>query len=209
MIALTDRLAFIATKDGYTWFDPGICAGEEEGWNDIAVGATSAIIADKDLQLLFTGGLRYQFSSGTDEVFQGNADELSPFLSVGKGWGDFYAEANVTYRFGLDQEETNDVFQWSLHADYEVFRGIAPLVELNGLMYTRDGERLDLTIGGLDYANIGSSDVAGDVVVWMGVGTTISLTPNASLGATYEFPLTDADDDIMEDRVTVALTLSF
>lgn len=208
-VALTERLAFIATKDGYTWFDPGLYPEEEEGWNDLAVGLKYAFLVDRESQFVLTGGIRYEWRVGAKRVFQGDNDELTPFISVGKGWGDFHLLANAAYRIGIDDDQANDVFQWSIHADYEVFDGIAPLVEINGLHYVDDADRLPLSIGGLDYANFGSSDVSGNSVVWLGLGASFKLTPNISLGATYEFPLTDEDDDIMDQRVTFAMSFTF
>jgi len=41
-VALTDRLAWIATKDGYSWVDNHITPAGE-GWNDFAVGLKYAL----------------------------------------------------------------------------------------------------------------------------------------------------------------------
>jgi hypothetical protein len=73
--------------------------------------------------------------------------------------------------------------------------------------YLSDGERLPLSVGGLDYTNLGSADVSGSSVVWAGAGARWKLSPHASVGAVYEFALTDADDDIMDTRVTVDFQL--
>jgi len=207
-VAITDRLAFIATKDGYTWLDTGL-TGSQEGFNDLAVGGKYALIVDHENDFVLTAGARYMWRVGAQRILMGNAEELSPFVSVAKGWGDFHVEANATYRIGIDGDNTNDIFQWSVHTDYEIADGIAPVLELNGLHYTSDGTRLPLSIGGLDYGNLGSSNVSGDTVVWAGAGLAVKFTPNVELGATYEFVLTDAVDDIMDSRVTVGLTLSY
>jgi len=207
-VAITDRLAFIATKDGYTWLDTGL-TGEQEGFNDLSVGGKYALIVNEETDFVLTAGARYMWRVGAQRILMGNAEELSPFVSVAKGWGDFHLQANATYRIGIDDDNTNDIFQWSIHTDYEIADGIAPVLEINGLHYMSNGTRLPLSIGALDYGNLGSSNVEGDTVVWMGAGMAFKLNPNVELGATYEFPLTDADDDIMDSRITVGLTLSY
>lgn len=208
-VALTDRLAFIATKDGYTWFDPGLYPEEEEGLNDLAVGAKYALIADEELDLVFTIGARYEWRFGKREILQKDNDEISPFLSVAKGFDKLHLLANVTFRIPFDDDKANSIFQWSVHADYELFDGFAPMVELNGLHYLSDADRTPLDVGGYDYANLGSTDVSGNSVVTLAVGAALRFTPNFTIGATYEFPLTDADDDIIEQRVTVAATFTY
>lgn len=207
-LAITERLAFIANKDGYTWLDSGL-TGEQEGFNDLAVGLKYAFIADRESDFVLTGGARYMWRVGAQRVLMGTAEELSPFISAAKGFDKFHLEGNATYRIGIDEGDTNDIFQWSLHADYEIADGIAPVIEINGLHYLSNGNRLPVNTGGLDYANIGAANVKGDSVVWAGLGAAFKLNPNVELGATYEFPFTDPDNDLIESRVTVGLTLSF
>lgn len=205
-IAITDRIGFIATKDGFSQLDAGALP-EGDGWNDIAFGLKYVFWADEEKQALGTVGFRYMIANGHDDVLQGNVQELSPFISFGKGYGDLNILANLTWRAPLDDDDGNHVLQWSAHADYELVDGFAPMIEIHGLHYLSNGSRLPLPIGGLDYANLGSTDVEGDTVVWMGVGAGFKLTPNLEVGATYEFALTDPDDDIMDERVTVLVHL--
>lgn len=207
-IAITERLGLIATKDGHSWLDADLLP-QEDGWNDIALGLKYVIYADKKCDLLITPGIRYQFANGDGEILQGNSQEFSPFVSFAKGFGDLHFIGNLTGRIPLDHDKGNYVFQWDLHADYEILPGIAPTIELHGLHYLDDGTNLPLDVGGLDYANLGSSNVEGSAVVWMGAGARFKLTPNLSVGATYEFALTNRNADIMDNRVTVDLTLTW
>ncbi len=207
-IALTERLGFIATKDGYSWLDAGALP-DGEGWNDLALGLKYALIADANLDLVVTGGCRFQPDNGDSEVLQGGVQELSPFISVAKGFGDLHLLGNASWRLPLDAPDGNDVLQWSLHADYEIYKGIAPTVEIHGLHYLDDGDRTPLDVGGLDYTNLGSTMVSGNNVVWLGLGGQIRLTPNFSIGGTYEFALTDPDEDIMDNRITFSAWLTW
>lgn len=201
-LALTERLGFIATKDGYSEFDAGLLP-RDEGWNDIAAGLKYAVIADREKDFVLTPGIRWQWGNGDPEVLQGDCPELSPFISVAKGWGKFHLIGNTTYRLPLNGDDGNDIFQWDVHADYELFEGFAPCFELHGLHYLTDGDRLPLEVGGLDYTNLGSADVAGSSVIWAGLGGRMKFSPHFSTGATFEFGLGDQEEDIMSTRLTV------
>ncbi|HVU64058.1 MAG TPA: hypothetical protein VHC70_08780 [Phycisphaerales bacterium] len=207
-LAVTERLAIIATKDGYSWLDAGLLP-KDEGWNDIAIGAKYAFIVDRENDFVLTGGARWQWGNGDGKVLQGWSQEISPFVSFAKGFDKLHLIGDLSWRIPLDRDKGNTIFQWDLHADYEILPGLAPCVELHGLHYWTNGSRLPLKVGGLDYANIGSSDVAGSAVVWMGLGARWKLTPNVSVGSTYEFALTNRNADIMDDRVTVDVTLTW
>lgn len=202
-LAITDRLAFIATKDGYSELESGIV--QDEGWNDIAGGFKYVAIADQEKQYVMTPGIRYMAENGDRGILQGGADELSPFVSVAKGFGDLHTLGNVTLRWPLGGGEGNKVLHWDLHADYDVNPGkeavFAPLIEIHGVHYLDDGNSA-LPVGGLDYANLGSSP-AHDFVCWAGVGARLEIIKRFELGACYEFALTDRNDDIMDHRVTI------
>lgn len=207
-IALTERLGFIATKDGYSDLNAEILP-KDEGWNDIAAGLKYAFYVDKASDTVATFGARYQMGNGDAEVLQGGVQELSPFISVAKGWGDFHLIGSVTDRIPLDNDKGNNVLQWDLHADYEVMKGVAPMIELHGLHYLDDGTRTGLSVGGVDYTNLGSTDVAGSTVIWAGAGARVKLTPQISIGAVYETALTNPKADIFGDRVTVDVELTW
>lgn len=211
-VALTERLAFIATKDGYTDMNAGILP-PDDGWNDFAIGLKYVIIADKAADFVLTGGLRWEWENGDRGVLMGKTQELSPFISVAKGFDRLHLLGNVTGRLPMDWNDGNAIVSWDLHVDYEiapkVLPGFAPVFEVHGLHYVSDGNALPLSVGGLDYSNIGSTDVAGDSVFWAGVGARWKLSPHMSLGSTYEFPLHNPDNDIMGNRVTVDLHVTW
>lgn len=209
-LALTERLGFIATKDGYSWFDSGL-TGSDDGWNSISAGLKYAFYVDREGDLVATAGFRYMFSnSGENKVLQGDVDEISPFISFAKGWDKFRLMGNFTARIPFDGDDGNSIVQWDLHADYEIAPGIAPMLELHGLHYVSDGDRFEpLTVGGLDYSNLGSGDVSGSTVVWFDVGARIKLTPSFSFGGAFGYPLTNRDADIFGERVTLDFTITF
>lgn len=207
-VALTERLGFIATKDGYSDLNAGALPADE-GWNDIAAGLKYAFYVDRENDFVATLGARYQLGNGDAKVLQGGVQELSPFVSFAKGWDKFHLIGDVTDRLPLDNDKGNNVLQWDVHADYEVCSGVAPMIELHGLHYLDDGNRTGLAVGGADYSNLGSQFVSGSTVIWAGFGARFKLTPQLSLGATYEIPLTNPKADIFGDRVTVDLELTW
>lgn len=207
-VALTDSIAFIATKDGISDLDAGILP-QDSGWNDLAVGLKWAFVADREADFVSTVGFRWMFDNGDDGVLQSGVNEISPFISMAKGFDKLHLMANVTGRFPTDSDDGNTVLQWDVHLDYEILPGVAPILELHGLHYLSDGERFGLSVGGLDYTNLGSNDVSGSTVVWFGAGARLKFTPHATLGATYEYALTNINADIMEQRVTVDFELTW
>lgn len=202
-LALTERLGLIATKDGYSELDAGIA--EDEGWNDLAAGLKYVFVADTERDLVVTGGFRYQADNGTKGVLQGGVQELSPFVSAAKGFGDLHLLGSATLRLPLDDGDGNTVGHWDLHADYDLNPGastvFAPVVEVHGVHYLEDGDS-PLPVGGLDYTNLGSTP-AEDFVAWAGIGFRVEFSQKYELGVVYEFALTDPDEDIMDQRVTV------
>ncbi len=209
-VALTERLGFIATKDGYSWLNAGALP-EENGWNELGAGLKYAFYVDREQDLVASAGARVILDSGEDKVAMWGTAEISPFVSVAKGWDRFHLIGALTYRLPFDTDDGNQVLMWDLHADYEIapetLPGFAPLVELHGVHYLSDGERLPLSVGGLDYANFGSSDVSGTAVIWAGFGARWKLNPHMTVGAVYEIGLTNHSSDIMRDRVTVDFEL--
>lgn len=208
-IALTERLQFIATGNNYSHVTSPIL-DDDSGYNDLAAGLKYAFIVDHDNDFLLSAGLRWKFSNGHAGVLQGNVDELSPFITAYKGWGKWNFIADVVGRIAMDEHDGNHILSWDLHVDYELFDDFFPLLEIHGLHYLSNGSRLPLDIGGLDYGNFGSSDVAGTAAFWGGLGFRWNIVDHVSWGAVYEFPLQNPqNNDIFNQRVTTNLILTF
>lgn len=208
-LALTERLAFIATKDGYSDLNSGII--DDTGWNDIAGGFKYVWIADKATDFVVTPGIRYEAENGTRGILQGGVDEFSPFVSFAKGFNDLHMLANVTLRVPTDMNDGNTVGHWDIHADYDLNPKsdfvVAPVAELHGVHYLDDGAS-GLDVGGLDYTNLGSSP-EDSFVCWMGLGLRAEFAKKYEFGAVYEFALTDKDKDIMDKRITIDFIVRF
>ncbi|MDX2116037.1 MAG: hypothetical protein SFZ24_10540 [Planctomycetota bacterium] len=211
-IALTERLAFIATKDGWSTLDADNLP-EDSGWNDIALGGKYAWYVDREADLVSSIGFRWMLNNGDSGILQGDVNEFSPFLSAAKGFGRFHTMANITGRIPTDDDDGNSILQWDVHFDYEIWpevlKGFAPIFEVHGLHYLSDGERTPLDVGGADYANLGSTDVDGSTVVWGSFGARWKLSPHMSIGGAYEQSFTNVNADIFDNRVTIDLELTW
>lgn len=208
-LALTEKLGFIATKDGYSEFNSGLI--QDEGWNDLAAGLKYVLHADKEKQYVVTPGIRYQMEQGHRGILQGGVDEVSPFVSLAKGYDDLHVLANLTLRLPLNGDDGNTVGHWDLHVDYDLNPRaqavVAPLFEIHGVHYLDDGASA-LNVGGLDYTNLGSTP-KDNFVCWAGVGVRAEIDKKYEVGICYEFALTDPDNDIMETRITFDLITRF
>ncbi len=148
-LALTDRLAFIATKDGYMINRPGNSAlDNEEGFMDITVGFKYAVIDDREAGLIVTPSLRYEIPLGNDEVFQDFGDGvLIPAVTMGYGPGNIHLIAGVGAQIAMDDDANSSSFFYNIHLDqaFEVdfipgSKFIVPFIELNGTSYIASGD---------------------------------------------------------------------
>src|SRR4051812_7586275 len=105
--AVNDRLALIATKDGYMEIDLKTKAVKNQrGWNDIAAGLKYAVHKNDEQQLQITPGLTFEVPSGDDEVFQGNGSgEFNLFVSAVKGFDRLHFTMNIGARVPIDMDE--------------------------------------------------------------------------------------------------------
>jgi hypothetical protein len=207
-LALTERLAFIAWKDGYSWVDSGITT-QEDGWNDLGIGAKYALYADPQEQFIFTGGLKWELDSGSREAFQGRTDEITPFLSVAKGWDKLHLIGAFSYRIPTDFRSATSSLVANLHLDYELWGCFYPLIELHGIYWVSNADKLPFSQDYLDVGSLGSAEAAGSTFFSAGVGFRWEIIEDLNFGATYEFPLQDADDHLQEHRVTINTVISF
>lgn len=230
-LALTDRLAFIATKDGFVWFRPGHrLLGDQQGFFDITAGFKYALIDMPEKSFILTPSLRFDVPTGSSDIFSGNGDGVAiPAVSWAWGVGDFHVVSDVGGRIPLDsQAESTSIF-WNFHFDYAVHRHFVPFVEVNGLHWTSGGDGaltvqtrdfLDVPLGlvqqvfgtgfgeGNDVANLGSQGVAGNTIVSVAVGARFPITKHVYAGLAYEFPATTRED-LLQQRVYANLAYEF
>jgi hypothetical protein len=210
-LALTERLAFIATKDGYVEINPD-GAKSLNGWADIGAGFKYALIQDEANRFLLTPGLKFEVPCGSKDVFQGNGDgEFDLFVSAAKGLGEFQLMGSAGVRLPLDGSDESSQLHYSLQLAYPACQWFKPFVALNGYTGLSNGSTPDLGAlqsEGYDVINFGAGDVAGENMLVLGVGFRTSLCKCIDVGAAYEKDVT-TDDGIFDDRFTVDLIWKF
>lgn len=206
--AITERLAFIATQDGY--FDINLDNGANlDGWMDLAAGFKYALIDDKDNQFILTPGFTFHIPTGTEEVFQGRGDgEWNLFVSAEKGFGDFHLQSNVGFRIPNDSDQQSTIFHFSAMADYYVCDYFIPFIVCNGFTVVSEGNNLPIDSEGYDVINFGASRASGVTQMTVGAGFRTRITKNVDFGVAYEKAVL-SPEGLTDDRLTFDISIRF
>ncbi|MDA0768105.1 MAG: transporter [Verrucomicrobia bacterium] len=220
--AFNDRLSLVANKDGYIDFNPDNTFSSETGFANLAAGLKYAFIFDPDKQFVLSGSAVVEVPTGNRDVFQGEGDgslhlSLSD-LKLYNQW-QFAGAAGVEIPFDNDFSTTGFI---SAHVSYEVCNWFIPLVELNWFTVLDEGDggsRFASQAGGAvpavasfegaDLINWGAANGGDHDYATAAFGFRSRLSETLDLGFAYEIPLTDENDNITENRLTVDLTLTF
>jgi hypothetical protein len=215
-IAVTDRLAIIATKDGYMWKRPDNPLLERTGgWMNLGFGAKYAIYQDRDAGRIVSLALKYEAPSGSKDAFQGEGDGmLMPSIT---GAAKFWA---------LDHSQSSSIY-YHLYFAYPVMERVTPFLQFSGMHWVDSGDgsrRIELAGGGsldlatvegiygpfegADVANLGAVGVDGLDYVTAAFGLHIRLTSHVTASAAYERPITD-HKSITRQRVTTNVAWEF
>lgn len=205
--ALTDRLSFIATKDGYVVSSNPVI---DDGWADIAAGLKYLLYSDPANQQLASAGVVYELPTGTPDARQGNGDgTFDLFLTGGSqlaGAGHWIGAGGFVLPADDNAEST-----WcyiSNHFDYEVHNNIYSLIEVNWYHWLESGNNGIPGIEGGDLFNFGSTGVAGNNIVTGAFGFKYKPQTNMEVGVAWELPLTERRD-VLENRITFDFIVRF
>lgn len=213
--AITDKLSFIATKDGYVDFNPAKNVAKDEGFADVEAGFKYTLLEDKEKGFITSAQLRYLVPIGEKEVFQGSGDgSIHPSVS-----GAYALCSNTTLTAGTGLRipiSSNDSMFWDVDAqlDYRIpvsdDVAVYPLVGVSYIKTTSGGERLGIADEGHDFFNFGATDASGkDLVTGIG-GLRVRLAKNYDLGASYQVPLDkDVGSRILDYRWTFDAIVRF
>ena len=207
--AVTDRLAIIATKDGYVDLNPKGVVAKDEGFANIAAGLKYALHMDSSAGEIVTAGLRYEFPVGEKEVLQGEGDGIiNPFLSAAMASGDWNFMGYTGVRAPVDSEDSAFI-DAALHVDYRM-GDFYPLMELNYFYVMDEGKRLPIADEGQDFFNLGASNSDGESMLTYAVGARYKIAENVSFGAAYEIPLDRSEGTRITDwRITTDFVINF
>jgi hypothetical protein len=214
-LALTERLAFIATKDGFGRFKFDEVLNDTNGFSNVALGFKYAFYSEPETESIATAGLRYEIpindldTSGIELMGDGSG-WLNPFITGARAFGKLGLQASLGGNIALEPSEDTSILHYSAHADYEALPGFFPLVEFNGFTAIDNGNRSKgalAELDGVDVLNFGSTDR--DTTVIGAVGVRYRASDRLQFGASYETPLTDKDNTITDYRIYFDVVLTY
>lgn len=206
--AVNDRLAIIATKDGYIEFNPKV-GNATSGFGDLGLGVKYAVYKNDEKEIVVTPGITFELPTGNESVFQGNGSgEFNLFVSAIKGWDKFHLTGNVGARIPVDMDKETANIRYSLMADYYTCKWFIPFATINAVTTVSEGKQLPFTSEGFDLINFGSTNAGGRTQAAWGVGFRSRVASNVDLGFAYERGFAPSND-IFKDRVTVDLIWRF
>jgi hypothetical protein len=211
-LALTERLGLIATKDGYTILKFDNVLPNSDGFENISLGFKYALFQRPEEEEIISFGIRYEPPTGSLSTgginLQGKGDGfLDYFLTGGKSNNKWGIQGSLGIQQALDTDYNSSFFHWHAHIDYEMFKNLFPLIELNGLTAVDDGNRTEISdFEGNDAANFGNT--SSKHVVSGTAGFRYRFTKNTILGVGYETALTE-QKDLLEYRTNLDLTIHF
>jgi hypothetical protein len=216
-IALNDRLSIVATKDGYVDFNPDNTLAGESGFANLGAGLKYAFLLDPVSRTALSGTMTFELPTGNTDVFQGEGkgavNLILNGLKLHENW-QFAGSVGAIIPFSNEQSTSSFV---SAHASYEISRWFIPLVELNWfhVLDAGDGGRLTPISGivefeGSDFFNLGAANAHRNRdLVTAAFGFRSRITDSVDVGAAYEIPLTNEEDSVIDDRITVDLIWRF
>lgn len=222
-IALNERLSIVATKDGYVDVNPDETLSSEEGFANLGAGLKYAFILDPASGTALSGTATFELPTGNSDVFQGEGDGALNLILSGLKLVDCWQFASgLGIQVPFSDEQSTE--SWlSLHASYEVNKWFIPLVEVNWFHVWDAGDgtgNYPSQVAGLvpavvefeggDVFNIGAANADENRdFVSAAFGFRSRITDCIDVGAAYEIPLTNEEDSLMEERITVDLVWKF
>ena len=214
--ALSERLALILTKVGYSSASFESLLTDDSGMLNIAAGAKYALVAVPKRSRYLTVGARYEapvgdIRSGIIELQGGGDGLIDMFVSWGSEVGDRAGiQGSAGVNMAIDSEHDSSTFHSSAHVDYEVVDDLFGVLEANLVSTIEDGSRTDSSIlggfEGFDLFNAGAT--SSGTVATLGLGARFAVGENLHVGAAYEFPVT-SNEGFVDFRTTVDAVLSF
>ncbi len=222
-IALNERLSIVATKDGYIDMNYDDTLNDQSGFANLGAGLKYAFILDPVSQTALSGTLTLELPTGNSDVIQGEGEGAVNLILNGLKLIDdwqFAGSAGLQIPFSDEQSTMSFV---SAHASYETCPWFIPLVELNWFHVLDAGDGTGnypqylggalpaaIEFEGGDVFNLGAKNAGKNRdFVSAAVGFRSRITDCIHIGAAYEIPLTDEEDSLMDERITIDLVWNF
>ena len=229
--ALSDRVAIIATKDGYAWNRNGNPLLEDsQGFMNLAAGVKVRLWQDPERDQIVSAVLRIEAPTGSSDQYQGYSHGLVlPSVTSAFRTGPLRWMADLGSQIPFDGKEQSSSLFYHVYADLDVTPWVRPFAQLSGLYWIESGDgslpirlkqggTLDLrtvqtALGtgpfeGADVMDLGSPGVDNLDLITAALGVHVPITEQLTFSAAYERPITHPTG-IFQQRVTTALRLEF
>lgn len=195
--AVTDRLAIIATKDGYADLHFAGVLPDEHGFANIAAGLKYALVLNEETGTVVTVGARYEAPIGSLKTagisLQGHGDGfVDVFVTALQQFDRLQLQGSVNANMAIDSSADSSLLVASLAANYQVTEWFYPVVEFNLFSVIDHGTRMPVAFEGFDLVNFGAT--GGGTVATVAAGARFKIAKNVLLGAAYEAPVTSRKD---------------
>ena len=221
--ALNERLSIVAAKDGYVSMNPDKTLSSENGFANLGAGLKYAFILDPVSRTALSGTLSFELPTGNSDVFQGEGDGAANLILTGlKLVDDWQFAGGIGAQIPFSGEQST--MGWaSAHASYEICKWFTPLVEVNWFHVIDAGNGTGnfpsqasggvpaiVQFEGGDFFNLGASNATDNRdFVSAAIGFRSRLTDSVDAGVAYEIPLSNEEDSLMRERVTVDIVWRF
>jgi hypothetical protein len=202
-LAITDQWSFVMNKLGGVWINPGGGSplGSESGFAEIWLGPKWTFLRNQETGTVVATGVTFEIPAGSSKVAQDTGTlSITPYITAAQNfgctsYGSFNAMSTFGYAIRADNNRTEYLFN-SWHLDFDVGNQhrLYPLVELNWFHYTRSGNDRPYDFEGADFANFGSTNIAGKNYFDISTGVRYKFTENIQAGLVLSFPISPNHD---------------
>ena len=216
-VAFTDRWSLVFHKLGAIALNPSDNSpfGDDAGFAELWLGPKYTFYRGEETCSVAAGGLQFQIPIGSADTFQNTGTlSLVPYLSYAQNffrdfsWGSFNFMASTGYAFSVNKERS-DYYYLSAHLDLDVanLHRYYPMMELNWVLNTTDGQTVPLGSEGRDLINFGAQ-ASGKGLLTGAFGGRVKLSECAQVGAAFEVPLA-GPRDLFRYRFTLDFILRY
>ena len=230
-VALTDRVAIIATKDGFVWNRNGQdLLDDSQGFLNLGAGVKVALWQDREARQIVSGVLRFELPTGSSDQYQGYGDGMVlPSLTGAPRTGPVRWMGDLGAQIPFNGNAQSSSLFYHLYAGLDLTPWVQPFAQLSGLHWIESGNgelpirlktggSLDLStvqgalgtgpFEGADVMNLGSQGVDNQDLLTAAIGIHVPIAKHVTFSVAYERPITNPDY-IFEQRITSALVLEF
>ena len=229
-VALTDRVALIAAKDGFVWNRNGNPLLEDsQGFLNLIAGVKVRLWQDLERERIVSAVLRVEAPTGSSDQYQGHGSGMAlPSLTGAFRTGPVRWIGDLGAQIPFDGRELSSSLFYHVYANVDA-GPVRPFVQISGIRWIESGDgslpirlkhggTLDLdtvqtALGtgpfeGADVMNLGSTRVDGLDLITAAAGVHVPLGEYVTLSVAYERPITEPKG-IFQQRITSALVIEF